>query len=276
MTGIYKIINLINNKVYIGQPVNIEKRWYGHKQDLIKQYHNNKHLQNAWNKYGENSFKFEVIEECNEEELNEREIYWIDYYGGCNSENTYNQRAGGLSGGKLSENTKEKISNTLKEKSYAHPVWNKGLTKETDERVAKNSQATSNYYKNGMSLEIRKKISKTVKQRWNEGIYNNVDHHSRNLGKKYKQRIDKGTKRSSEIGKNISEGKLKANELKRQKGLPIRNQIYPPRPMKISICQVCGKEFEQRQCHYKKTCNKECRDKLISIKNKERKVKKNE
>ena len=39
-----------------------------------------------------------------------------------------------------------------------------------------------------------------------------------------------------------------------------------PTPMKISICEVCGKEFTQRQCRYKKTCSNECRYKLSSIK----------
>lgn len=110
MTGIYKIENLVNNKVYIGQAINIENRWKGHKKELHNNNHANKHLQNAWNKYGEENFKFEVIEECNENELNEKEIYWITEFGGLNSNTIYNKRAGGNSGGKLSNETKQKLS----------------------------------------------------------------------------------------------------------------------------------------------------------------------
>ena len=77
MTGIYKIENLVNEKVYIGQAVNISRRWNEHKFHLKNNNHFNKHLQNAWNKYGEKNFKFEPIEECLEIELDEKEIYWI-------------------------------------------------------------------------------------------------------------------------------------------------------------------------------------------------------
>lgn len=265
MTGIYKIENLVNGKVYIGQARNIDRRLNNHLQELIKNIHGNQYLQNAWNKYGEENFKFEPIEECLETELDEKEIYWIDYYGGVNSENTYNLRAGGYCGGALSEVSKQKISKTLKERAYTHPAWNKGLTRETDERVTKYSMKPGEFHH---TEETKQKISQLIKQKYAEGVYDNVKHTSHTLGKKYKTRIDKGTKRNSEIGKNISEGKLKANEEKRKLGLPIRNQIYPPTPMKISICEVCGKEFEQRQCHYKKTCSKECRNKAISIKQK--------
>lgn len=59
--GIYKITNIINNKIYIGSSTDIKKRWHGHKYDLRKNKHCNTHLQNAWNKYGEDNFKFEII-----------------------------------------------------------------------------------------------------------------------------------------------------------------------------------------------------------------------
>ena len=60
--GIYKITNLKNHKIYIGSSNNIMRRWYEHLRDLKNQKHCNSHLQNAWNKYGENNFLFEIIE----------------------------------------------------------------------------------------------------------------------------------------------------------------------------------------------------------------------
>ena len=91
--GIYMIKNIINGKMYIGKSFDIKKRWANHRYELNKGAHVNNHLQSAWNKYGECSFEFIIIEECSEEELNNKEIYWIktlDTY-----HNAYNQTEGG-------------------------------------------------------------------------------------------------------------------------------------------------------------------------------------
>ncbi len=97
MIGIYKITNQINNKVYVGQSINIYKRWSEHKAQHIwnnPNYHGyNYPLYRAFRKYGLDNFIFEVIEECDNDELNAREIYWIQYYDSCN--NGYNQTIGG-------------------------------------------------------------------------------------------------------------------------------------------------------------------------------------
>ena len=57
MIGIYKIENKVNGKVYIGQSVNIKKRWKQHKYELNSNNHVNKHLQASWNKYKQNKEK---------------------------------------------------------------------------------------------------------------------------------------------------------------------------------------------------------------------------
>jgi group I intron endonuclease len=62
--GIYKIINIQNGFYYIGSSVDITSRFGNHKSTLRKNSHNNPKLQNAWNKYGENSFSFEIVELC--------------------------------------------------------------------------------------------------------------------------------------------------------------------------------------------------------------------
>lgn len=77
-SGIYKITNLVNNKIYIGQTVNFIKRKSEHFVKLHKNIHVNAHLQNSYNKYGLDSFVFEIIERCDLKILTEREQFYID------------------------------------------------------------------------------------------------------------------------------------------------------------------------------------------------------
>lgn len=67
--GIYQIKNVVNNKFYIGSSNNIPIRWRQHKNHLNKNKHYNKYLQNSWNKYGQENFKFEIIELVDDEDL---------------------------------------------------------------------------------------------------------------------------------------------------------------------------------------------------------------
>jgi group I intron endonuclease len=61
--GIYKIINIVNNKFYVGSAVDLKRRKTRHFSELRTGKHNNHHLQAAWVKYGEQSFVFVVVEE---------------------------------------------------------------------------------------------------------------------------------------------------------------------------------------------------------------------
>ena len=93
ISGIYIITNKINNKVYIGQSVDIRTRWWNHRCELNRNNHYNRHLQGAWNKYGEDNFEFSELEKCSLELLDEREIYWISKYDSYL--NGYNSTIGG-------------------------------------------------------------------------------------------------------------------------------------------------------------------------------------
>lgn len=91
---IYKVTNLVNNKIYIGQTVTgIDSRWKGH---LYKD--GCKFLHNAILKYGKENFKIEVIEYCEEIELDDREVYWISYYHSTDRNIGYNILKGGNNG----------------------------------------------------------------------------------------------------------------------------------------------------------------------------------
>lgn len=115
MIGIYKIENMTNHKKYIGQSANILQRWEHHKQESNNE--NSKSyeypLYRAFRKYGLENFTFEIIEECNIDILNEREIYWIKYYDSFFS--GYNQTLGGECSRKVNKENIIKIFKLLKE-----------------------------------------------------------------------------------------------------------------------------------------------------------------
>jgi len=129
MIGIYKIISP-KNRIYIGQSININQRFTSY--NNINQNLSHVRLKNSFNKYGVENHKFEIIEICLNEQLNERERYWQDFYNvlsknGLNCKLTStNDKSGYLSkqikdkiskahtGKKLSKETKNKISNFMK------------------------------------------------------------------------------------------------------------------------------------------------------------------
>ena len=80
MIGIYKITNIQNNKVYIGQSTDVEDRIAHHRSSLRHNKHENSHLQRSWNKYGEDSFVFEILDICEEQALDDKERYYIEMY----------------------------------------------------------------------------------------------------------------------------------------------------------------------------------------------------
>lgn len=125
ITGIYCIENIINHKKYIGQSVNIKERWRKHRKELYANKHDNDYLQKSWNKYGKASFSFYILEECKIEELDEKEIYYIDLYKTLDFKYGYNLKSGGQCNGvivskevrdKMSQAIKDSYTNELKEK----------------------------------------------------------------------------------------------------------------------------------------------------------------
>lgn len=108
--GIYCIENRVNSKKYIGQSNDIYARWYNHKYCLNNNRHENNHLQNAWNKYGEDNFDFKILELCGEDIIDEKEQYYISKFSTTIRENGYNLDSGGNQNKRHSEETKQKIS----------------------------------------------------------------------------------------------------------------------------------------------------------------------
>jgi len=115
-SGIYRILNTVNDKCYYGSSSNIDKRWNGHIKTLRLNQHHNIKLQRAWNKYGESNFKFEVVEECNVDLLLIVEQKYID-----SNADGYNIGLQASGGDNLSNNPNKeliisKMKNSLKQR----------------------------------------------------------------------------------------------------------------------------------------------------------------
>ncbi len=92
-SGIYVIINVINDKKYIGQSNNIPRRWSEHRSELNKNKHHNTYLQASWNKYGAESFVFRVLQYSTPDKLDQLEIAYIKHFDSYR--NGYNGTLGG-------------------------------------------------------------------------------------------------------------------------------------------------------------------------------------
>jgi len=89
-SGIYCIKNIINGKVYVGKSTHLYRRKYQHFTALKSNKHSNTYLQTSFNKYGFDSFVFEVLEECDSTELSIKEYNWMNLFDSCNREKGYN------------------------------------------------------------------------------------------------------------------------------------------------------------------------------------------
>jgi len=111
MIGIYKITNILNGKVYIGQSKDIDRRFSEHKRHYKIESHRNKiALYKSMWKYGVENFKFEVLEETSNTNLDEREKFYIEIYKSNNRNFGYNLTDGGDCGpihyGESNQNSK--------------------------------------------------------------------------------------------------------------------------------------------------------------------------
>jgi len=113
--GIYKITHRESGKCYIGQSVDVFERWKVHSNfgQAKKRW---QHIKHVMLKYGIDKFSFEVIEECDREMLNDREVHWIAHFNSF-GEGGYNLTSGGGQGTTFSEEARAKISASRKGKT---------------------------------------------------------------------------------------------------------------------------------------------------------------
>lgn len=117
-SGIYGIVNIFKDKIYVGSATRIYNRLSVHKSYLKKGNHENSYLQAAYNKYGAENFIFVVLEVCEKDTLEIKEQWWANELRSNHREHGYNLRKIAKSnfGVKFSEETKIKISNSKKGK----------------------------------------------------------------------------------------------------------------------------------------------------------------
>lgn len=162
---IYKITNLINDKIYIGKDTTSDKNYYG-SGVLIKR---------AIKKYGIENFKKEILEECvSNNELCLKEKYWIDFFNSNNLKIGYNISKGGDGGDTLSNNPnieiiKSRISNVRKGKKY-EDLFSPDKIKQYKEKLSKQmskrlkGKTLEDLYGIERAKEIKEKQSKTRKE----------------------------------------------------------------------------------------------------------------
>jgi len=158
MQGIYRIRNILDDMRYVGSAQEFDSRWKVHRKELNKGTHWNSYLQNAWNKYGEENFAFEVEEEVeNEGALFSIEqdyldegfelgiLYNIARYAhgghGSISPETKEKIREALLGYKHTQETKDNMSKARQKYFETHDAWNKGIPA-TKEQIRKNREST--------------------------------------------------------------------------------------------------------------------------------------
>ena len=116
-SGIYLIINLVNNKFYVGSAKNLWSRKLSHYRDLRNNKHKNTYLQHSYNKYGSQNFIIVLLEKVeSKNDLTKCEQHWIDTLDACNKDIAYNicPTAESKLGLHHSEETKSKMSKSMK------------------------------------------------------------------------------------------------------------------------------------------------------------------
>lgn len=128
--GVYCIKNKVNNNFYIGSSADINKRKNQHFVALKNNKHHSKYLQRSFNKHKEENFSFNILEECNIENLLIREQYFINT---LNPKYNVCKIAGSSLGVKRTEDVKKNISIAQKKRFETKNAWNKGIPRTLEE-----------------------------------------------------------------------------------------------------------------------------------------------
>lgn len=182
---IYKIENLVNGKVYIGQTVQkFNRRMKQHLSLLRRGKHDNIHLQSAWNKYGESSFFFSIEKTCYLTELDQLEVELINHYTMVTG--SYNLESGGNKNKSLSLETRNKIAKATKSQGWIggkHPQAKKVICINNEKIYDSIIEASNELGINYANLhQVLLKVNNSV--RGIDGVFYQFDYFE--VGKEYK------------------------------------------------------------------------------------------
>ena len=192
--GVYKIQNSQTGDYYIGSSIDIHKRWIQHRNKLRRNYKDNPILQNAWNKYGEENFVFEILEECDRNEALRLETQLLvelqPYY------NVATDSVAPMLGRKHSEETKQKIGRSgIENAFFGRRHSPEVIEKQRLAKLGKKMSEETKRKQSAMRLGVPKPESFKLKMS------------ERMRGNTY-GRASKGTKRSLETRQRISRAKM--------------------------------------------------------------------
>jgi len=154
-SGIYIIINNLNDNFYVGSAKNYRKRWQQHKNDLKRNKHNNTHLQRSYNKHGD-VFSYYLLEECENENLLKVEQTYLDKY--VTLKECYNIGIKSSGGDNLTNNPNRK--DIIKRIGKSLCLFHSKLSKDEEkEKYGKKGKENANFG-NIWSDEMREKASK--------------------------------------------------------------------------------------------------------------------
>lgn len=193
-SGIYKIKNKTNNKVYIGSAYDFQNRWRRHEKSLKENNHHSSKLQRAWNKHGESNFVFEVVEYVEDKSIIlEREQFWLDELKAV--KNGYNvcPTAGSPAGVPYTEERRKKISKALTGQIFSN---------ERRIRISESLKGKK------QTKEQREKRRNTIRER---GL---SEKHKRSLSKSLKGRAI--SQKNREATSRANKGKILSDERKLQ------------------------------------------------------------
>lgn len=163
LSGIYQIKNSVNGKVYVGSAIDIYARWKKHRTELRTGKHHCSKLMRAWQKYGEQSFEFGVLELVPPERsaLLGREQYWIDVTGAFGVAG-YNElpKAGSHLGAKRSAESIERLRQAMVGRTFSAETLEKMRQKKLGTKRSEESKL-----KQSASLKGRKMSAECIKKR---------------------------------------------------------------------------------------------------------------
>ena len=238
--GIYVILNVVTNKVYIGSSVALRDRKNRHFNDLRNSRHCNDVLQNSWDKHGEDNFVFMTIEICEKDVVRDREQFYLDYYKPYIKGNGYN------------------LSSTLS-------GMDKSISSQMVELCKKGHKLTIINNKRNCEICLLASINKRRKTHCSVGhalegdniIYEDgiITKRIRCKTCRNKQKKDKYTKKNIPLSNFCSKGHEYTEE---------NTIIYFKKHLKCRKCKICRDEYSKK---YKPAKRKTAKNKIDEEKN---------